>query len=270
MSTGSLLSRETGLKLPLTLAWRFFVVNKPLSLLLLAVLFGLQLLGMIPLVGLLFSIAGTILSYAAMIYVSRLGGDSESPEAFEEAVKAIDLKILLAKYWQVAAGGWLGTVAVSFLLIAAVMVVGFATGGAAELMQVIQSTGEGNVAGWPQDAPAGGVVALLLIALLLFACVTYLYPLVIGAIMVQEDFGGAFKAAFGIFSPALWAASFRGAYFLLILVASAVAFLASIVIALTAATVILIPLAILVAYWLMLYVTFVFTLSRIICLGGDR
>ncbi len=233
------------------LAWHFFKGNYALNFSALAILVVLSLLGALPIVGLLFFGAYTILSFSAQIYFGRHVAQVGEPVQMEEVAKKTRLGEYLTTYLPQAAGGFLAFFAIS-MLFGILFTLAAATAPAAAATQAVPAGGAGMA-----EAIAGQILMAIspasLVVLLLAVGLLYIFPAVAGRIIFSDDFAQAFRAGFLLFSPSLWKKSFNRDYFLLVAGWSLVVFGFVLLSMALSATVILLPLSLVLAYILSLY-----------------
>ena len=233
------------------LAWEFFKGNYALNFAAIAILIVLNLLGIVPVIGMLFIFAYSILSLSIQIYFARSVEQVQSVEEIGQVASETKIGELLSRYLQVAAGAFLGLflIALVFMFIFGIMV--SVSGGADAMMQAMGERGaamEMHMAYSMISFSVSGLILLLIIGVLF-----YFFPAVMGKVMREDDFVGAFKNVFLLFSPTLWKSTFNKEYFTLVLVWSLVMVGVVIVAFVLAASIILLPLLLVFAYIVSLY-----------------
>jgi len=230
-------------------AWHFFKGNYALNFGALAIFVLLSLLSSIPLIGLLFFAAYTILSFSAQIYFGRKVVEVDEPAQMEQVAQKTRLGDFLTTYLPQATGGFLAFFAISMLfgiLFAFSMdPVSFAGGAAV-------SGAEGMAQAMAKQL-LSSLSPFSLFLLLLMAFLLYIFPAVAGRIVFSEDFGQAFRAGFLLFSPSMWKKTFRQDYFMLVAGWSLVVFGFLIISSILSSSIILLPVALVLAYILSLY-----------------
>ncbi len=233
-------------------AWNFFKGNYALNFAAMAILIVLYILGMIPLLGILFIFAYSVFSLAIQVYFGKKMQSAATPQDMAEVAANTKIRDLLMEHIDVAAGAFLAylILGIVFGLLFAI----FAGMGAGMMHESMQMQGMG-MHGEEQMAMimmsgmgVGGFIVLLVVLFL-----AYFFPGVMGKVILADDFVGGFKNAFLIFSPTLWKSCFNKDYFLLILLWSIIIFVALILIFALSATLILLPLGVVLAYILSLY-----------------
>ena len=106
----------TYVKQAYSLAWRFFTNNKLASFIAMGVVFGLYMFSLIPVLGLIISIAAGICLFSVQTYVAKTLISSSSDEDYNEKVQATSAKELLTKHLGVASGGFLGFIVVEIIM----------------------------------------------------------------------------------------------------------------------------------------------------------
>ena len=249
---------DTYVKQVYSLAWRFFTNNKMASFIAMGVLFVLYMFSMIPIFGLLIAIAAGIVMLSIQVYIANLIEDSNSNEEFDQNVANISPSDLLIKYMSVGSGAFVGFIVFEILMgIVFFSLIGMSIG-----MDTLGAMSSGQMA--PEEQmmmyQSLGTVGLFIGIIMMF--IAYVYPLVLGRVLVSESFSEAFRSIFLIFSPSLWGASFNGRYFLMMLALHATGILMVILLAISIMTLVLIPLAVFLGFIFMVYFTVTAVQSR--------
>ena len=241
-------------KSAISAAWSFFKGNIALSLGAIALLIGLGILQYTPLIGVIFSFAYPVLSFAVQIYVGREVLRLSAPEEMERVAADTKLSDLFGKYLDQAMGGFKGLFLLMFsffmLIVALIGAIAdqnklqaiAASSEAINIVQIQSIMLEGKMPVW--------IVVLLFVVLLFLA---YIFPAVMGRVMLSENFTQAFKSVFGFFSPRLWSASFNCAYHTLVFFWSIVVFFSAIVAGQFFVSIFLIPVALVILYCISIY-----------------
>jgi len=211
----------------------------------------LNLLGAIPVIGMLFIFAYSILSLSIQIYFARSVEQIQRVEEIAQVASETKIGDFFTRYLQVAAGAFLGLflIALVFMFIFGIMV--SVSGGVDAMMQAMGERGAAMQMHMSYSMVSFGLsgLVLLLVAGVLF----YFFPAMMGRVMREEDFVGAFKGVFTLFSPTLWKSTFNKAYFTLILLWSLVMVGVVVIAFVLAASIILLPLLLVLAYIVSLY-----------------
>lgn len=234
----------------LTLAWGFFKGNYALNFAAIAILIVLNLLGFIPVIGILFVFAYSLLSLSVQVYFGKAIDAIESEEEIADIAAETKIADLFGKYVHVAAGAFLGLFLISFVF---VILLGLVIMQGSVNVQTLQGGVEAQM---EMMGSASGIEALLL--LLLFAYFFYFFPAMIGRVLRSEDFVSAFKSVFLLFNPSFWKSCFNKAYFGLIFVWSLIIIGIAIVLIAMSATIVLLPLVLVAAYIVSLYNTAIY------------
>ncbi len=233
-------------KSALDAAWRFFKGNYALNFGVIAILIVCNLLGMLPIIGLLFIFAYQILSLAVQVYFGRVVMEATSLEEVEERATQARIGDLLTNYLQTAAGAFL-----AFFLIALVFffLMGLVISTSVDFEQL--ENGAMMQAQMMGMLSASGFMGLLIMLTGMY--LFYFFPAVLGEVIKTDDFNAAFKKVFLLFSPTFWKRCFNKEYFVLILIWSLIVFGIGIILVLLASSIILLPLVLVGAYLLSLY-----------------
>ena len=231
----------------LKLAWGFFKGNYALNFAAIAILIVLNLLGMIPVIGILFVFAYSLLSLSVQVYFAKAIERIESEDEIEDIAANTKIAQLFGEYVHVAAGAFLALFLLSFvfvLLLALVIMQGSFD------VESLQNGVEAKIA-MQTMVSASGIEALIL--LLIFAFLFYFFPAMMGRVLRSEDFVSAFKNVFLLFNPSFWKRCFNKSYFVLIFLWSLIIIGIAIVLIAMSATIILLPLVLVAAYIVSLY-----------------
>ena len=235
-------------KTAMVLAWNFFKGNYALNFAAVAILLVLSLLGIIPIVGLLFVFAYSIVSISIQVYFARAVNSVQSEEEIADVAARTKIGELLVTYLHVAAGAFLALFTISLvfmLLFGATVSMNMDIETLQNGVAITQSEMVGMVFG------ASGVVGLLL--LLIAAVLFYFFPSAMGEAMLSDTFTDAFKKVFLIFFPSHWKRCLNKEYFILVLVWSLILMAVWFVLLLLSASIILLPVVLLAAYIVSLY-----------------
>jgi hypothetical protein len=227
----------------------------------LATLLVLTLLQAVPLLGMLASLAQGLIVYGLGWWIVDLLRRTDSESAFAQALPAEAPTRRMGGYLAPAAGYYTGVFVLSLIIFTLAGAIFALTGGSefaatAEQWQQngVHTQAEAAAAAIQLGGEAGPTIAFMLLATLLLS---YVWPLSYGYALSQTDFGGAFKAAFAIFSPRFWRASFTGRYFKTVSIWMLIVFGAAIGVAFCMATLLLAPVGIGLLLWLVLYTAIV-------------
>ena len=248
----------TYVKQAYSLAWRFFSKNKLASFLAMAVIFGLYMLSVIPLLGMFIAIAAGIALFSVQTYVAKTLISSASDEEYDEKVQGTTVKELLTQHLGIASGGFLGFIVIEIIMMVVMFTLLALTIGIETLTQLSDQTMTPEQQ--MQIFQSVGVIGLLFMLVIMF--LAYIYPLVLGKVYTSQNFGEAFTSIFTMFSPAVWKASFNGQYFFMIMMLHLTGIGMFILMVLSMMTIVLIPLAFVMAYLFILYATTTAVLGR--------
>ncbi len=237
---------EKSNKTAIALAWNFFKGNYALNFAVIAILILLNLLGMIPIIGMLFILAYSILSLSVQIYFGRGVDKAQRPEDMAELAAQSKIADVLSAYLQVAAAAFLALFAISLVFMALFGVVVGMSGGIENMQNGVAAQAQMSV--MLGSAGVAGLV-LILVAAFLF----YFFPAVMGRVIRSDTFVDGFKNVFLLFSPNMWKACFNKEYFVLVLVWSLILMGVGIVMIALSATIVLLPVVLVIAYLLSLY-----------------
>jgi hypothetical protein len=219
-------------------AWEFVKSNWKVTILAVIIEIALVVLGLIPLIGIIFGLLATLVVFNEQIYFGKVVMNSKSIEDVRKAAEQTDLMQFLFKYINVAIGAYLGSI-VLFLIMGVVGLILFQFGLSYDMY------------GQPHINVLG--ILLILVLMVFFSVFGYIFPAIMGEIIKSDTFGDGFKKVFLIFSPNLWKKTLNKKYFLLVFIWFLIFFGISIVSELMIMTLILLPLGILGFYFLGLY-----------------
>ena len=248
-----------------SLAWRFFTQNKLASFLAMAVIVGLYVLSIIPIIGLVISIAAGIALFGLQTYVAKTLLEAKSDEEYDEMVQNSGVKEILTKYFSVASGGFVG-----FLIIQIIAMVLMFTSIAMSIG--LETLANLNSEMMPPEEKleifqSVGLMGIVFVIVLLF--LGYIYPIVLGKVYSSENFAEAFASAFSMFSPSVWKASLNGQYFLMVTMLHLSIILITIAMMLCIMSLVLIPVAMFLFYLMLLYVSTTAVLAKEIVLADE-
>ena len=238
-------------KTALALAWNFFKGNYALNFAVVAILIVLNILGMLPIIGMLFIFGYSILELSVQIFFGRRVSEVTTEEDMQQVAAQTKIGEFLTTYLPQAAGAFLAIFLLTLVVAALFGVLFSISGGISNGMEMMSQSGAAMEAQMGQVLFVVGLPSLLFI--LLLAVLFYFFPAVMGRVIKSEDFVSAFKSIFLIFAPSLWKSTFNKEYFLLILVWSVIVTIAVVAIMLMMSTIVLIPVALILAYLLSLY-----------------
>ena len=231
------------------LAWGFFKGNYALNFAVLAILIVISLLGAIPIVGMLFVFAYSILSLSVQIYFGKSVERIERVEQIEEVAAQTRVGELLTKYLQVAAGAFLSLFLLSLVFMAIfASIVGMSGYMDMQAMQSGVMMQQEMMATMSSGSGIAGIIVLL-VGMFLF----YFFPGMMGEVIRAESFNDGFKRVFLLFSPAFWKKCFNKEYFKLVFIWSLILIAVMLVIFALSVSIILLPLVLVVAYLVSLY-----------------
>ena len=234
------------------LAWNFFKGNYVLNFAAIAILIVFNLFGLIPIIGILFVLAYSILALAVQIYFGKKISHANVPEDMAAIAAETKIRDLFMEHVDIAAGAFLAFLILGIVFgLLFVIVAGLGAEAVQESLQLQHMNMDINDQMATIAMSGVGIGGAVLFLLMLF--LAYFFPAVMGRVILSEDFVSGFKNAFLIFSPALWKSCFNKDYFLLILLWSIIIFVALLVIFALSATLILLPLGVVIAYILSLY-----------------
>ncbi|ADV46020.1 hypothetical protein [Nitratifractor salsuginis] len=239
----------------INIAANFFKGNVALSLAAIAILVTLALLQYVPFLGLAFALAYAILSFEVQVYVARQIPEASNSEEMADVAARTRLGDLLTRHLDIAAGGMLGYFTISMVLGLIFMMMFSAT--------VDVSAIQGNdMQAFVAAISTSGAMGVMVFFLLILLFLSYIFPGVTGEVMAADGFGPAFMKTFLLFSPKFWKRTFNKDYFLLILLWSVIVFVAAVVLSWFTVSILLIPIALIGAYFLSLYNAAVYFFAR--------
>ncbi len=238
--------QHAGNKEAVQIALEFFKGNYALNLGAAAILIILALLRGIPLLGIFFVFAYSILSFAVQVYVARRAAEVEHPQEMRDVARESKLGDLFIRHLDIAAGGFLGFFLIMLLLLVIYVAL---IGSGITLMAVSQGDLQSAVA----SAGGSGAILGMFLLMLLILWLGYVIPGVMGEVISAESFTEAFRKSLLLFSPSFWKRTLNGAYFRLILIWSIIEFVAALVLTAIGSTFILLPVALLGIYLISLY-----------------
>ncbi len=201
-------ARSQPVKNAFRLGLEFMDRNRMLAAMTMGLFFLLTLLEMIPLLGLVASVALGVFAQSVQIYVGRTFANAENIESFVREAEKTTLKNFLTRYQAPAFGAWLGWIALSVLFMVLFLLFLGMSGTELSGFDETSLQNEEQVYALLVSFVGAGTPVLLLSLVL-----AYVYPIAQGRVIMSESFGEAFKAVFSIFTPSVWASAMRGEYF---------------------------------------------------------
>ncbi len=229
------------------MAWNFFKGNYALNFAVVAILIVLKLLGMLPVIGLLFIFGYSILELSIQIFFGRKAKEVVSEEDMQYVAAETKIGEYLSAYLPQASGAFLALFLLALVFIALFGVI-VASSGSMKMVSE-QALMQGQMAQVLLYVMGSPSILLFLVVAILF----YFFPAMMGKVFKSEDFVAAFKSVFLLFSPTLWKSTFNKDYFVLIFIWSIIVTIAVVLIVLMMGTVLLIPVGLILAYLLSLY-----------------
>ncbi len=231
------------------LAWGFFKGNYALNFAALAILIVISLLGAIPIIGILFVLAYSVLSLSIQIYFGKSVDRIEKIEEIQEIAAQTKVGEFLTKYLHVAAGAFLSLFLLSLVFMAIfASIVGMSGYMDMQAMQNGVVVRQEMMATMSSGSGLAGL-AILLVGMFLF----YFFPGMMGEVIRAESFNDGFKRVFLLFSPSFWKKCFNKEYFMLVFIWSLILIVVMLVIFALSVSIILLPLVLVVAYLVSLY-----------------
>ncbi|NEW60807.1 hypothetical protein GSY74_05885 [Sulfurovum sp. bin170] len=190
---------ENPIKNPFRIGWEFFKLNRGLAFAIIGVHFLLSILGLIPAIGILFSIASGIFVMAVQIYVGKLFYQAEGMSEFAKAVEESSLQNIIDTETKTAIGAYMG-----WILFA--IVVGFTV--ALSLGANMQEMAHATSTAKDIEIPLTPILVLLGLLVL-----SYVFPIVQANVILAENFKEGFFAVMRMFSANYWRKAMTGGYF---------------------------------------------------------
>ena len=239
-------------------AWAALTADWKKSGLILLLLILLSFASAIPLLGLFASFFQAVFLYALAYWIVEALRESESVEALRQKVTLTDLKAMLTDHFAPAAGYYAGIMVLSLLFMAFGALVLWATGGLEMFEESViqmqhggQMTDQQATVLYGQMVAAGSTTFVIVAVASLF--VSYVWPLSYGFALTQKGFGDAFRAAFTLFSPRFWKATFNGAYFRHVSIWMLVMLLAGFLLGVSMALIVLLPVGLAILLWMVYF-----------------
>jgi len=117
----------------------------------------------------------------------------------------------------------------------------------------MQTVSGSDMEAFAASISTSGTLGTLSLFLILSMVLGYLLPGVMGEVLLAESFGDAFKKSWKLFSPSYWKRTLNGDYFMLVLIWSAIVFVAALILSWLAVSIILLPVALIGIYCRSLY-----------------
>ncbi len=238
---------ETSNKEAMSIAIKFFKGNIALSLTTLTILAILSLLKAIPSIGFISSFAYSILGFSIQIYLMRQVDNINRSEDIEYIANRTSLKELLTTHLDIAIGGFIG-IFLTFIILGTLLVAFLST------QMNLQNMANTNINIFIQNfSNLPNSLAISTAILIIMSFLGYVFPAVVGEMMMSNSLKEAFIKSFLIFNPKIWRRTFTKEYFKLIMLWTLVVFVAIILISLISRMVLLLPIVFILIYALLLY-----------------
>lgn len=177
----------------------FIVLNKNFTFMAMGIFILLNVLGMIPLLSLIFSLLATVFGIVIQIHVGRTFYATENIETYVDEINNSRVDEVAKRYAQTAFGVYLGWTLLIILILFVLSLTAITTG------LVNKNMNENDLI----MAFAGLGLPLILAALIF----SYVQPLVYSNIILSNSLGEGFKAVFSIFSKDVWSSALQKSYF---------------------------------------------------------
>lgn len=181
------------------LGWEFVTLNKKFTMTAMVVLLALSLLGLVPVVGFVFSLFSSAFSLAIQIYAGRLVYETANIESFVNEVHNADGQKIIERYFAPALGAYFGWMVMALLFVGMITLALNSSGVSINVSNNLELFNLLSAVGLP-----------LLLLLLIFS---YVQPLVQANIVMANDFKEGFFAVLTLFSADVWRRAMQGAYF---------------------------------------------------------
>ena len=191
------------------LGWEFIVLNKPLTLTLITLLFVLSILGAIPIIGVVFSLFSSILFISVQIFIGRLVYESDNIEVFVDKVSKVKGEDIVKEYFSPALGAYAGWMVLGLLMLIVVSILIGSMGlGLSNIDLNSASAIQEN-----QEVLLQLISTVALPMLIVLLILSYVQPLVQSHVVLANDFKEGFFAVMKLFSVDVWRDAFKGSYF---------------------------------------------------------
>jgi hypothetical protein len=231
----------------------FIKGNWTLSLIAILILVALSFLSYTPLVGVLFILLYSIFSTSMQIYVARVAKSSYFIEDVEQKASNTSLQELFLKYIQQALGFSLGAIIISLTLFAIFGIL-FNSFIQVDLSKIVL-TGERIELDY-------STLMLFSLFFIISLWLSFITPAVIGYTFMADSFKDAFYRSFNMLNPAFWSKTLNGRYFRFISAWGLILLGLAIVSLLMFTTVILIPVGLVIFYFITLYNSIIFIYTQ--------
>ena len=181
------------------LGWEFVTLNKKFTLTAMVTFILLNILGMIPMIALIFMVLSAIFGLAIQIHVGRTLYFSRDIQSYISEIEYSSVEAILNRHTATAFGVYMGWTLLILIAILIFTFIGGALGLIGNNMSEVEIVNALITLGLP----------IILVALVL----SYVQPLVQANIILSNSFKEGFKAVFTIFSIELWRLSFQKSYF---------------------------------------------------------
>lgn len=202
---------QTPVKSAFGIGWVFFDRNKTLTVLAILIMFGLIILSIIPLLGIIFSFMLGIFLTSIQVYVGKMFYTAESLEDFEAKVADTTIKELGMTFKEIGIGIYLAWFLISMVL-GVVMMGGMMSLLGPDFLMMDPNAVDPEMIPTKEDVITM-LVAIVIPMLLVWGLIMYVYPIALGRAILGQTLEEAFKAVFSMFMPSTWKASLNASYF---------------------------------------------------------
>ncbi len=243
----------------LKLSIEFFKSNYALSFAVIGVLILLNLLSYLPIIGIVFVFAYSVLNLSIQIYFGRVVKNAQNKEDVASEATQMKISDFLTRYLAEAAGAFLGLFFIALILFFLIFVLAMAFGGADfESINHFESVNQQEI--FFQMVGVYFVPSIVILTIVGF--LFYVLPAVFGEVFMSESFNEAFNKSFLLLKPSFWKKTFNKSYFVLILIWSIAVFVFYTLSVILSMTLILLPVALVILYILALYNAAIYVFAR--------
>ena len=228
---------------------QFFKKNLRASLVLVTILVTLVLASSLPTLGIFSFLLLSIFSFSLQIYVAKSMKEDENKAGFSE---------ILLKYFNLGMGALLGQLSIEALLGAFFFFL-FSTLVGIDMYEALRAGSLLQSQILPVYMKIGFIASIACLILMLWV---YIIPMMLAYAYEAETFVEAFLAAFVLFSPQVWKASFKEKYYVLVSMLQVSFFIVFASVMLLFSNLFLLPLAVFFSYILLIYLAIVSTMAK--------
>ncbi len=233
-----------------TLSLEFLKKNLNASLVTMTVLLILVIASSLPILGMFSFLLLSVFSFSLQVYVSK-----SIKQEYDEA----GFSDILLRYFKLGFGAFLGQLSIEILL-GAVFFFAFSALVGMDVYEALRAGSLTQAQIFPVYMKIGFIFSIACLIVMLWV---YIIPMTLAYAYEAESFVEAFLAAFVLFNPAVWKASFKEKYYVLASILQVFALIVFSFIIFLFSDLFLLPFVVFFSYLFLIYVAVVSTMAKL-------